>query len=151
MDIRLDDLRGPEIAEFLAEHIRDMRSISPPESKHALDLEGLRAPTITFWSAWTEQRLVGCCALKELDPTQGELKSMRVARDLRGGGMGARLLEHAIAVARERRYVRLSLETGAMDFFIPARRLYTRYGFVTCGPFGDYRLDPNSVFMTLVL
>jgi putative acetyltransferase len=150
LDIRVDDLSGQEIAAFLEEHIADMRSMSPPESKHALDLDGLRKPEITFWTAWHDGRLVGCCAVKQLDPAHGEMKSMRVARDARGTGIGANLVHHVIGEAKARGYARLSLETGAMPFFEPARRLYLRHGFVPCGPFGSYKADPNSVFMTLL-
>ncbi len=149
MVICIDDLTGPEIAAFLEEHIQDMRSVSPPESKHALDLDGLRKPEITFWTAREDGRLVGCCALKQLDPAHGEVKSMRVARDLRAKGIGAALVAHVIAEARARGYRRLSLETGSMPFFAPARRLYQRCGFEVCGPFDSYRPDPNSVFMTM--
>jgi len=151
MDIRTDDLTGPEIAAFLEEHIDDMRAVSPPESKHALDLDGLRKPAITFWTAWDNGQLVGCCALKQLDTTHGEVKSMRVAKGQRGKGIGAALLAHVIGEARARRYRRLSLETGAMPFFEPARRLYRRHGFELGGPFASYKPDPNSVFMTLTL
>lgn len=149
--ICLDDLTGPEIAAFLEEHIHDMRSVSPPGSKHALDLDGLRKKDVTFWTAWEGEQLVGCCALKELSSTHGEVKSMRVAHDRRGQGIGAALVDHTIKEARRRGYERLSLETGAMPFFAPARRLYGRFGFERCGPFADYRLDPNSVLMTLEL
>jgi putative acetyltransferase len=149
MLIRVDDLTGPEIAALLEEHVGDMRAVSPPESKHALDLNGLRQPGITFWSAWSEGRLTGCCALKQLEATHGEVKSMRVAQGQRGKGIGAALVRHVIAEAQARRYERLSLETGAMPFFEPARRLYQRHGFEPCGPFASYRPDPNSVFLTL--
>jgi putative acetyltransferase len=128
-----------------------MRSVSPPGSVHALDLAGLRKPEISFWTLWDTDRLVGCCALKQLDQTHGELKSMRVSRIERGRGIGALLVEHLLAEARRRGYSRLSLETGAMDFFTPAHRLYARFGFTPCGPFAGYRDDPNSKFMTLVL
>jgi putative acetyltransferase len=151
MLLRIDDLKGPEIAALLQEHLRDMRSVSPPESTHALDLEGLRTPEITFWTAWESGRLVGCCALRQLDPGHGEVKSMRVAGDQRGKGIGSRLVVHLIEEARKRGYSRLSLETGAMPFFAPARRLYQRHGFVECDPFGAYGPDRNSVFMTLGL
>lgn len=150
MIIRVDDLTGPEIAAFLEEHLSDMRAVSPPESKHALDLDGLRKPEITFWTAWNEGRLVGCCALKQLDRSHGEVKSMRVARNFRAKGMGSALVAHVISEARARGLTRLSLETGAMPFFEPARRLYKRHGFEFCGPFGSYKTDPNSVFMTRV-
>ena len=151
MHLRLDDLTGPEIAAFLEEHLQDMRSVSPPESVHALDLDGLRRPEISFWTLWDGDRLVGCGALKQLDPTHGELKSMRVSRGDRDRGIGATLVEHLLTEARRRGYTRLSLETGSMEFFVPARRLYARFGFTECGPFADYREDPNSKFMTLEL
>jgi putative acetyltransferase len=147
--IRVDDLRGPEIAELLAAHVAFCRAASPPESNHFLELDALRAPGVTFWSAWEGARLLGCAALKEIDPTHGEVKSMHTAVEARGRGVGARLLEHAVDEARSRRYHRLSLETGSMDAFAAARALYVRFGFVECAPFGEYRLDPNSVFMTL--
>jgi len=146
--ITIDNLTGPEIAAFLAEHLSDMRAVSPPESKHALDLDALRKPEITFWTAWTDGRLVGCCALKQLEAGHAEVKSMRVARDQRAQGLGSTLVRHLIAQARERGIRRLSLETGAMPFFEPARRLYRRHGFIDCEPFGSYEPDPNSVFMT---
>ncbi|BET68207.1 GNAT family N-acetyltransferase [Opitutales bacterium ASA1] len=148
MEIRADDLRGPEIAAFLAEHIRDMRAVSPPESKHALDLNGLRRPEITFWILWHEGQIGGCCALAQLDARHGEIKSMRTAIALRNRGIASRLLEHVVREATARGYARLSLETGAMPFFEAARRLYVRHGFVPCGPFSTYKDDPNSAFFT---
>ncbi|MCP5282896.1 MAG: GNAT family N-acetyltransferase [Rhodoferax sp.] len=149
--IRLDDLSDPRIALFLEEHIRDMRAVSPPESKHALDLEGLRQRDIRFWSAWDGGQLVGCGALKQLDESHGELKSMRSAVSHRGRGVGRQMLLHILAEARATGLRRLSLETGAMPFFAPARALYAAHGFVPCAPFGSYRADPNSVFMRLLL
>ena len=151
LEILTDDLTGPEIAAFLEEHVSEMRSISPPESKHALDLTGLRKPEVTFWTATLDGRLVGCCALLELDEAHAEVKSMRVASDQRRCGIGQALVSHVIQVARARNYRRLSLETGAMPFFAPARRLYERCGFAPCGPFGAYKPDPNSVFLTMEL
>jgi putative acetyltransferase len=151
MRIVVDDLRGPEIAGLLAAHVAFCRASSPPESTHVLDLDSLRAPGITFWSAWGGADLLGCAALKELDPAHGEIKSMHTAAKHRGRGVGLRLLDHAIAEARSRGYGRLSLETGSMQAFAPARALYAGAGFAVCAPFGDYRLDPNSVFMTLDL
>lgn len=151
MNIRLDDLRGPEIRALLEEHLRNMHEISPPESVHALDLSGLRQSDITFWTAWSDGQLLGCGALKELDTTHGEIKSMRTARTQRRRGVGRAMLEHIIAEARRRSYQRLSLETGSMDAFAPARRLYENFGFTYCGPFAQYAEDPNSVFMTRVL
>ena len=151
MKILIDDLTGPEIAELLNEHLRDMYATSPAESVHALDLEKLRKPGITFWSVWDNHQLMGCGALKELDPTHAEIKSMRSSNRFRGQGAGKKMLEHILQVATERQYQRLSLETGPQDFFIPARKLYERYGFEYCGPFGDYVEDPYSVFMTKAL
>jgi putative acetyltransferase len=151
VQIRLDDLRGPAIAELLAAHVAFCKASSPPESTHVLDLDALRAPGITFWSAWDGASLLGCAALKQLDPSHGEIKSMHTSVQHRGRGVGLGLLKHAVAEARSRRYRRLSLETGSMEAFAAARALYARFGFVACAPFGDYRLDPNSVFMTLDL
>ena len=148
IEIRIDDLTDPRIAEFLDEHIKDMLSVSPPESKHALDLDGLRRPEITFWSVWSEANLIGCGAIKHLDPQHAELKSMRTARTHRGRGVGKVILEHILEEARTRGYRRVSLETGSMAFFEPARGLYRSYGFEICKPFADYKPDPNSVFMT---
>jgi len=147
MEIREDDLMGREIAELLREHLDDMRAITPPGSVHALDLEGLRSPNITFWSAWEGSALVGCGALKELDAISGEIKSMRTARAFRRQGIAAKILEHIIKEAKRRAYDRLYLETGSFPAFAPARTLYLRYGFEYQGPFADYIEDPNSVFM----
>lgn len=148
MDIRVDDLRGPEIARLLEQHMRSMREISPPESVHALDLGALRKPQITFWTAWEGAELAGCGAIKELDSRHGEIKSMRtVARHLRKG-VAAALMRHILAEAGRRSYRRLSLETGSQPAFAPARSLYARFGFEVCAPFADYVEDPNSVFMT---
>jgi putative acetyltransferase len=151
MLIRLDDLAGPEIRSLLEEHLRSMHELSPPESVHALDLAALRKPEITFWTAWYEGELLGCGALKELDPTHGEVKSMRTASARRRAGVGRAMLKHIIVEARMRSYARLSLETGSMEAFAPARRLYESFGFTSCAPFADYTEDPNSVFMTRTL
>ncbi len=148
MRIIVDDLSGPEIAGLLEEHLADMRRVSPPESVHALDLDGLRKPEVTFWTVWDGGTLAGCGALKELDPRHGEIKSMRTAADYQMRGVASLLLGHLIEEARRRGYRRLSLETGSMTFFEPARRLYARFGFRTCEPFAGYREDPNSVYMT---
>lgn len=147
--IKLDDLSSTAIAELLAEHLRDMHEHSPPESVHALDLNELRKADIAFWSVWSEDELVGCGALKELDAEYGEIKSMRTFKKFRGQGAGKFILRHIIDEARHRNYKGLSLETGSMEFFDPARRLYESHGFEYCGPFADYVLDPNSVFMTM--
>ncbi len=151
MEIKIDDLSGVEIAAFLEEHLQDMRAVSPPESVHALDLVGLRRAEITFWICWHDARIAGCGALKELDVHHAEVKSMRTSSAFRRRGVAAQLLEHLIREAKARGYRRLSLETGAMDFFVPARNLYRKFGFEECGPFSTYKDDPNSVFFTRVL
>jgi putative acetyltransferase len=149
--IRRDDLDGPEIAELLQAHLDHAAKHSPPESIHALDLDRLRVPEITFWSVWSGGTLLGCGALRELSPDHGEIKSMHTARVHRGKGVAARLLRHILNEAKARSYQRVSLETGSMAAFAPARVLYTRFGFTTCAPFADYCEDPNSVCMTLDL
>ncbi|WP_182903015.1 GNAT family N-acetyltransferase [Microbispora sp. H10830] len=151
MRIVEDDLSGPQIAEFLREHVREMRSITPLESKHALDLDGLRTPEVTFWSVMDGDIIVGCGALKRLDPAHAELKSMRTAVARKRSGIASLLLGHIIAEAGRMGFTRLSLETGSADFFLPARRLYEKFGFGYCEPFADYRPDPHSVFMTRLL
>jgi putative acetyltransferase len=151
MKIEVDDLSGPEIRALLQEHVEEMYLISPPESVHALDLDGLLKPEITFWSVQDAGELVGCGALKELDSSTAELKSMRTARSATRRGVASTLLAHIIEEARKRRYERLYLETGAEDFFAPARALYTRFGFEVCEPFAGYTHDPNSVYLTKAL
>jgi putative acetyltransferase len=146
--IVVDDLSGPEIAGFLAEHVEQMRSITPLESKYALDLDGLRRPGVTFWSVWDGDDLVGCGALKRLDPVHAEVKSMRTAPTRKRSGIASRLLAHIIAEAGRMGFTRLSLETGSAEFFHPARSLYQKFGFAFCEPFGDYRPGPHNVFMT---
>lgn len=143
MEIRIDDLQGPEIRRLLTEHLHSMTLHSLPESIHALDLTGLQAPDVTFWTAWDGGELLGCGALKELDPAHGEIKSMRTAAAHLRRGVAQRLLAHIIDEARRRGYARLSLEA--------AQRLYASAGFDYCEPFGDYVEDPYSVFMTKVL
>ena len=151
MKIELDDLSRPAIQELLREHLRSMHALSPPESVHALDIDKLRRPEITFWSAWDDAVLLGCGALLELDRQHGEVKSMRTPEARRRTGAGRALLMHIVEVARARGYGRLSLETGSMAAFMPAHRLYESAGFTRTGPFGAYAEDPNSIFMTLVL
>lgn len=151
LQIRIDDLRGPEIADLLRAHLTFCRSTSPPESTHALDLDGLRVPAVTFWSAWEGPDLIGCGALKQIDPGHGEIKSMHTAARHRGRGVGVAILKHIVAEARARGYRRLSLETGSMAAFAPARALYAGFGFTECAPFDAYKPDPNSVFMMLDL
>ncbi|MFF4583318.1 GNAT family N-acetyltransferase [Streptomyces sp. NPDC001373] len=152
MKITVDDLSGPETAAFLAEHVSEMRSITPPESKHALDLEGLRRHDVTFWTVTDDSgTIVGCGALKALEGEHAEVKSMRTASAHKRSGVASLLLDHLIGEARRMGYTRLSLETGAADFFAPARALYAKFGFEPCAPFADYRPDPLSVFLTRLL
>jgi putative acetyltransferase len=149
--IELDDLSHPAVRDLLREHLANMHELSPPESVHALDIAGLKDADITFWTVWEGSVLLGCGALKQLDESHGEVKSMRTPIALRRRGAGRAVLTHIIREARVRGYRRLSLETGSPAAFDAARRLYEEFGFVYCGPFGDYRLDPYSVFMTLTL
>ena len=151
MQIRPGGLDTSQVAALLAEHLDDMYRFSPPESVHALDLGRLRLPDLTFWSLWDGEEVLGCAALRELDPTHAELKSMRTASAHRRRGVAAALLNHVVAVARDRGYARLSLETGPTEEFAPARALYAAYGFTPCGRFGPYAADEFSVFMTLDL
>ena len=148
MHIRRDDLASPEVQALLAEHLRDMRSISPPESVHALDLPGLQRAGVCFWTAWSGDDLMGCGALQEIAPDHGEIKSMRTVVAHRGQGVAQAVLGHILAEAGRRGYTRVSLETGSQAAFEPARRLYGKFGFRPCPPFAGYREDPNSVFMT---
>jgi putative acetyltransferase len=149
--IKTDDLTGPEIASLLTEHLDCMARVSPLKSRHALNLDKLRQPGITFWTAWHGTELAGCGALKELDAKHGEIKSMRTATAHLRKGVASALLRHIISEARGRGYRRLSLETGAMEYFAPAHELYRKSGFVPCQPFGSYVADPNSLFMTMRL
>lgn len=151
MRIIVDDLSGPEIAHLLTEHLDDMRAITPLESKHALDLNSLRTPDITFWSVLDDNTPVACGAIKRLDATHAELKSMRTTASHRGRGIAQNLLNHILTESRKMGFTRLSLETGSGDFFTPARTLYERAGFTYCEPFADYRPDPHSVFLTRAL
>lgn len=148
MEIRVGDLSGPEIIALLNEHLRCMALTSSPESRHALDLEGLREPDMTFWTIWNGPDLAGCGALKELDEKHGEIKSMRTAYTYQRKGVASQMLRHLLEEGKRRGYGRLSLETGSMEYFEPARRLYASFGFACCAPFGSYTEDANSIFMT---
>jgi putative acetyltransferase len=151
VDIVVDDLTGPEIATFLEEHVAEMRAVTPPGSAHAVDLDGLRIPEVTFWTVVDDGAVVGCGAVKRLDDEHGEIKSMRVASTCRRSGVASMLLDYIVAEARRMGLSRLSLETGSFTFFEPTRQLYLKNGFAFQGPFGDYEPDPNSVFMTKTL
>jgi putative acetyltransferase len=148
MDIKIDDLSGSEIHQLLQEHLQSMALHSPPESVHALDIEALRQPEITFWTVWKNGELLGCGALKELDSRHAEIKSMRTSSQHLRKGVAKNLLNHILEEAGRRGYSRLSLETGSMEAFEPARQLYAEFGFTYCEPFADYVEDPYSVFMT---
>lgn len=151
MKIVVDDLSGPQIVKFLDEHVQQMRSITPLESKHALDLDGLRTPEITFWSVMDADTLVGCGAIKRLDGSHAEVKSMRTTTARKRCGIASLLLGHIITEATRMGFTRLSLETGSAGFFLPARKLYEKFEFTYCEPFAGYRPDPHSVFMTRML
>ncbi len=141
----LDD---PQVAAMLNHHVEMNNKISPPGSCHVFDNNRLKAPDMSFWSAWDGEVLMGVGALKSISSDHGEIKSMHTAKTARRRGVGGALLEKIVATARARGMRRLSLETGSQDYFAPARALYARHGFVECGPFADYKLDPNSMFMT---
>ncbi|MCX5322010.1 GNAT family N-acetyltransferase [Streptomyces sp. NPDC058293] len=151
MKIVMDDLSGPQIAEFLDEHVQQMRSITPLESKHALNLDALREPGVTFWSVMEGNAVLGCGAIKRLDAGHAELKSMRTMPARKRSGIASLLLEHIVTEAKHMGFTRLSLETGSAEFFLPARKLYEKFGFVPCEAFADYRPDPSSTFMTRTL
>ncbi len=148
LQIREDDLTGSQITALLREHLADVYDITPPESVRALDLAALRSPAVTLWSAWDGDELLGCGALKELDPQTGEIKSMRTVEAHRRRGVARRLLEHILQVATQRGYANLYLETGIPPAFTPALELYKRYGFQFCEPFADHTSDPETAFMT---
>lgn len=151
LTIEPDDLTREPVRGLIAEHLGDMYATSPADKVHALDHAGLREDGVSFWTVWDGGTLLGCGALKELSPAEGEIKAMRTRAEARGRGVAAHMLGFLLAESRDRGYRTVSLETGSQDFFAPARRLYARHGFVVCPPFGDYRADPNSVFMTLRL
>lgn len=148
MHIQRDDLQGQAIQNLLIAHRQSMFAHSPAESVHALDLDALRLPSIYFWSAWEQNELKGCGALKILDPHHGEIKSMRTVTQYLGQGVASAILAHIIENARALSLHRLYLETGTAAAFAPAKRLYERFGFTYTTPFADYLADPYSVFMT---
>jgi len=150
-EIRVNDLGATEVIELLSEHLRSLGAVSPPGSCHALNVDKLRAPGVTFWTVWDGDHLLGCGALKELDPGHGEVKSMRTANAHLRRGAASVVLEHIVGVARRRGYKKLSLETGAGGYFAAAHGLYKKFGFRDCAAFGDYRPDENSRFMTMEL
>lgn len=151
MEIKRDDLSGGAVLKLLEEHLADMYAISPPESVHALDIDALKSPEITFFSGWQGDELQGCLAIKVLTAQHIELKSMRTSASARNSGVATKLLAHVLNTAIDKGYYRVSLETGTQDFFQPARSLYEKFGFRYCEPFADYKIDPHSYFMTKLL
>lgn len=145
---RVDDLSGEPTQALVKRHLAGMHENSPPESVHALDLDKLRQPGVTFWSGWADDQIAVMGALKRIDAVNGEIKSMRVSDAFLGKGVGRAMLEHIVSEARRVGIATLWLETGSTDAFTPALKLYESAGFEVCGPFGDYKLDPFSVFMT---
>lgn len=141
----------PLVNDLLIKHFKELRSVSPEGSTHVLDITGLKVPSIKFWSLWEENELLGCGALKFLEKNHGEFKSIRIADKFRGKGLGTKIIEHLIVEAAKLDIKKLSIETGAGDFFIPARKLFVKFGFKSCEPFAHYKTDPNSCFFTLDL
>ncbi|MGL1956796.1 MAG: GNAT family N-acetyltransferase [Colwellia sp.] len=151
MKIQIDNLKSIDVKQLLQEHHEDMLKHSPPESVHALDLSSLKAPDITFWTAWINGDLAGCGALKKLDKKHVELKSMRTSQQFLRKGVAARLLTHMLEAAKKESFEKVSLETGTMNVFIPAQRLYKGFGFEVCQPFSNYKEDPYSMFLTKLI
>jgi putative acetyltransferase len=151
LSIERADFTDPRLGAFLQAHLDDIAPTAPAESRHALDLRGLQAPAVRLWVASIDKEIVGTGALADLEPGHEELKSMRTDPQRRGQGIASRILEYLLQNARGRAVRRISLETGSMAFFAPARSLYAKAGFVLCPPFGGYTNDPNSVFMTKIL
>ena len=148
MEIKIDDLSDVEVIKLLDEHLSDMYATSPPESAHALDVNALKSPDITFFSGWLDGDLQGCLAIKQLTLHHVELKSMRTSNSSRKSGVATKLLTHALNVAIDKGYQKVSLETGTHEYFRPARNLYEKFGFTYCAPFSNYKSDPHSYFMT---
>ena len=142
---------NPEVNNLLTKHFIELRSASPKGSTHVLDIPGLKVPSIKFWSLWDGKKLIGCGALKFLNEEHGEFKSIRIHDDFRGQGQGIKVIKHLINEAKKLKIQRLSIETGAGDFFIPARKLFKRTGFTKCEPFAHYKEDINSVYLTMYI
>ena len=145
------DFENSEVNELLNKHFIELRSVSPKGSTHVLDIEGVKDKSIKFWSLWDNNELIGCGALKFLEKNHGEFKSIRVADKFRRSGIGEKIIEHLIEEAKKLEISKLSIETGAGDFFIPARKLFSKFGFKKCAPFAHYKEDPNSCYYTLDL
>ena len=145
------DFENSEVNELLNKHFIELRSVSPEGSTHVLDIDGLKDKSIKFWSLWDNNQLIGCGALKFLEKNHGEFKSIRVADKFRRSGIGEKIIEHLIEEAKKLEISKLSIETGAGDFFIPARKLFSKFDFKKCMPFAHYKEDPNSCYYTLDL
>jgi putative acetyltransferase len=139
---------NPRVNTLLHYHFYQLRSNSPEGSTHVLDIEGLKVPSIKFWSVWDKDKLIGCGALKFLEKDHGEFKSIRIADEFRNMGYGIKLLDILIIEAKKIGINRISLETGAGSFFKPARKLFVKAGFKTCEPFAHYKVDPNSCYFS---
>ena len=140
-----------EVNDLLKKHFIELRSVSPAGSTHVLDIDGLKDPSIKFWSLWENNKLVGCGALKFLEKNHGEFKSIRVADEFKKKGIGERIINHLIEEAKKLKISKLSIETGSGDFFLPARKLFSKFGFKKSSPFAHYKEDPNSCYYTLNL
>tara|TARA_B110001450_G_C17348668_1_gene370572 strand:+ start:49 stop:516 length:468 start_codon:yes stop_codon:yes gene_type:complete len=140
-----------EVNELLVKHFIELRSVSPEGSAHVLDIAGLKDPAIKFWSLWKDKELMGIGALKFLDKNHGEFKSIRVNDKFKNRGYGLKIINHLIEEAKRLNITKLSLETGAGEYFIPARKLFNRCGFTVCDPFSHYRKDINSVYMSMLI
>ena len=140
-----------EVNELLTKHFVELRAASPEGSAHVLDIPGLKVPSIKFWSLWDEEKLIGCGALKFLNAEHGEFKSIRVHDNFRNQGQGINVINHLIKEAKKLKIKRLSIETGASDFFVPARKLFKKTGFTVCEPFAHYKKDINSVYLTMLI
>ena len=140
-----------EVNDLLKKHFAELKSVSPTGSTHVLDIDGLKDPSIKFWSLWENNKLIGCGALKFLEKNHGEFKSIRVANEFRKKGIGERIIEHLIEEAKKLEISKLSIETGAGEFFLPARKLFSKFGFKLCPPFAHYKEDPHSCYYTLNL
>lgn len=145
------NFENPDVNDLLNKHFVELRSVSPPGSTHVLNIEGLKDKTIKFWSLWEKNKIIGCGALKFLEKDHGEFKSIRVADDFRKKGMGAKIINHLIIESKKLNIIRVSVETGAGDFFLPARKLFKKFKFIECPPFAHYKEDPNSCYFTLKL
>ena len=145
------NFNNSEVNDLLKKHFIELRSVSPAGSTHVLDIDGLKDPSIKFWSLWEDNKLIGCGALKFLEKEHGEFKSIRVANEFRKNGIGERIMNHLIEEAKKLKITKLSIETGAGEFFLPARKLFCKFGFKPCPPFAHFKDDPNSCYYTLNL